>query len=87
MDFRKYHHKAHMAAYKDRLLAENAEAELAKTNVQDADIPMGDYTTTKPTFHFPERAWAEVSLAPGDQAKLDGVWMWHYYRKRKNEKF
>ncbi|KAJ0333335.1 hypothetical protein COL5a_001039 [Colletotrichum fioriniae] len=43
-----------MAAYMDRVRAENANAELAKSNGKNTDVPMGDYTITKPTVHFSE---------------------------------
>ncbi|KAJ0304519.1 hypothetical protein COL516b_005876 [Colletotrichum fioriniae] len=52
--FRKHHHRAQMAAYMDRVRAENANAELAKSNGKNTDVPMGDYTITKPTVHFSE---------------------------------
>lgn len=52
--FRKFHHRGQMAAYRDRVHAENAEAELARSNNKDTDVTMSNHTITKPTVRFSE---------------------------------
>ncbi|UQC77302.1 uncharacterized protein CLUP02_02769 [Colletotrichum lupini] len=52
--FRKYHHRGQMTAYRDRVHAEIVEAELARSNSKDADVPVSNYTITKPTVRFSE---------------------------------
>ncbi|KAK1634629.1 hypothetical protein BDP81DRAFT_395908 [Colletotrichum phormii] len=55
--FRKCRHIAQMVAYIDRVRAEDADAELARTdqsNGKDTDVPTGNHIITKPTVHFSE---------------------------------
>ncbi|KAL2881653.1 hypothetical protein SGCOL_002800 [Colletotrichum sp. CLE4] len=55
--FRKRRHIAQMVAYIDRVRAEDAGDELARTgqsNGNDTDVPIGNHVITKPTVHFSE---------------------------------